>query len=128
MLAVASKAPKQYASGTMLAGRHLARLTAAAVLLLSPPLVFVRAQEAPSDSNLQDRKAHVVAGRALLIRIFKEESQLELGCRVPRSFNFLRPILSASGRGASAPSSLEYRGAATPQVSPSGSKVRQQGS
>ena len=97
---VASNAPKRYASGPMLAGRHLARLTVAAVLLLSPPLVFVRAQEAPSDSKLQDRtKADVVAGRALLIRIFKEESQLELWMQSAETFQLLAtyPICFWSG-------------------------------
>ena len=78
-----------------------ARLSVVAVLLLSPPLVLVRAQEAPSDSKLQEKrtKADVVAGRALLIRIFKEESQLELWMQSAETLQLLAtyPICFWSG-------------------------------
>ena len=86
---------------SMLAGRHLARLSVVAALLLSPPVVLVRAQEVPSDSKLQEKrtKADVVAGRALLIRIFKEESQLELWVQSAETLQLLAtyPVCFWSG-------------------------------
>jgi murein L,D-transpeptidase YafK len=90
-----------YVCGPMLAGRHLARLSVAAALLLLPPPVFVRAQEALSDSQLQEprTKTDFVTGSPLLIRIFKEESQLELWMQRAETFELLAtyPICFWSG-------------------------------
>src|SRR5690349_22584836 len=85
----------------MLARRHLIRLSLTAALLFSPPLGCVRAQEVPSALPLRETgtKPELVAGRALLIRIFKEESQLELWVQSAEKFQLLAtyPVCFWSG-------------------------------
>jgi len=68
--------------------------------LLLSSVVFVPAQESPSDSKSRDgTKPDVVAGPALLIRIFKEESQLELWMQSAETLQLLAtyPICFWSG-------------------------------